>query len=218
MSTVIQTILGRRSVRDGYISKSIPHDVIDRIVQCGLAAPSSKNAQPWRLHVVTDRTLLNRIADLVAGSAEREDYVPFDPETGRPRKEWTSTVLESANILRQVPTAIFIENRGVFSRGRTCLIQADRKALAASIVGYTFEILGIGTSLQNLWLAAIAEGLSAVFMGDVLIAETDIKTVLGFEEDLIGVLALGYAKPRPQPPESPAGTRTKDLVSWHLQR
>lgn len=34
-------------------------------------------------------------------------------------------------------------------------------------------------------------------MGEVLIAKTDIKASLGFEQDLIGVLALGYAESSP---------------------
>lgn len=190
---IVEAILSRRSVREGYTRDPVPPEVLEEILRCGLAAPSSKNARPWCFHVVTDSELLDELATEIATSEDIDTYVPFDPLTGKPRTEWSSTVTESAAVLREVPSAIFIENTGVFSRGRQTLVQATPEAMAASMTGYMLEVAGVGAAIQNMWIAAIAHGLACVFMGDVLVAEPAIKKRLSIECDLVGVLALGYA-------------------------
>lgn len=216
-NVVVDTILARRSVRVGYDrARSVPEDVLDLVVRCGLAAPSSKNAQPWRFHVVTSLELLASIADAMEVAPGLEDYVPHDPRTGMPYEHWSSTVVESADVLRLVPAAIVVENRGVFSGGRGTLRGAGPEALAGALEGYSFECVGIGTAVENMWIAALSLGLSVSFAGDVVIAEGTVSSLLGLEGDLIGVLALGYSDAPALPARpSPAVTQTDDPVRWH---
>lgn len=210
---VTQAILGRRSVRDGFRSDAVAPDIISRIVECGLAAPSSKNARPWALHVVTDRALMHAAAEAARSSPEIEGYVPHDPATGQPRTEYSSTVLESCGVLESVPLAIFIENRGPFSSGHRRMATASSQNREAALMGYGLEMLGIGAAIQNLWLAANDNGLSAAFLGDLVIAEWPIKELLKMKGDLVGVLALGYADTAT---ERPARAPSADsLVTYH---
>lgn len=212
---VIAALLARRSIREGFDSRPVPGPSMREIVRCGLAAPSSKNAQPWRLHVVTDRATLGSLADAVEHAGEIDEYVPHDPATGLPRPAYVSTVRESAQVLREVSAAIFIENRGVFSGGRATLGAASRPALRESLVGYGLEMIGIGAAVENMWLAAEALGVRVAFMGDIAIAEDDIRRRLGIGGDLVGVLALGFS-------DVPAPARRQRLdeqdaerVVWH---
>jgi Nitroreductase family len=80
-----------------------------------------------------------------------------------------------------------------FSNGRAGLISATRPALAGSLVGFGLEMIGIGAAIENIWLAAEALGVRVAFMGDVVIAEDDIRATLGIAGDLVGVLALGFS-------------------------
>jgi len=204
-SPAVGAILSRRSTRADFTGEPIVRESLEAIMACGLAAPSSKNAQPWRLHVVTDRALIADLAHAVRTSPDIDDYVPHDPRTGRPIPRYVSTVRESADVLEQVPAAIFVENLGAFSGGRATLAAAPHDALVGSLVGYTLEIIGIGAAIQNMWVAAHSLGVGVAFMGDVLIAEPAIRSRLGLTGDLIGVLAMGYsdaaaallARPRP---------------------
>ena len=214
VNSTVRVILGRRSFREGFLADPVPLEVLRQVVDCGLAAPSSKNARPWRFHVVTNRRLLAEVARVVSSSTDSEKFVPFDPETGLPRPEMVSTVAESAAVLEEVPAAIFIENIGTFSGGREALLRATPEALAGSILGYTLEVMGVGAALQTAWLAAEALGLSGVFMGDVLIAEGEIKRRLGVANDLVGVLALGYAEPGRREGLPPRHDRQSDCVRW----
>ena len=213
---VVDTILGRRSTRFGFDrDRPVPQEVLESVVACGLAAPSSKNAKPWRFHVVTSPLLLDKVAKAMLSAPGIATYVPHDPATGAPYEHWQSTVGESAAVLRLVPAAVFVESRGVFSGGRQRLREAPQEALAGALDGYAFECVGIGAAVENMWIAALSLGLSVSFAGDVAVAELAVRELLGFEGDLIGVLSVGYSDDAALPARpSPPSTQADDPVRW----
>lgn len=191
---MVDAIRERRSVRQGFRDQAVPEEMIEEIIACGLASPSSKNAQPWRLHVVTNRQVLGELADAVQHARFGDMYVPIDPATGEPRPDWPSTVSESASVLRAAPLGLFIENLGCFSGGRHNIAVASDDVREDALIGYGLEMIGHGAVIQSMWLAGVSMGLVGVFMGDVLIAEPTIRERLGMEQDLVGVLALGFGE------------------------
>lgn len=208
-TVLVRAIRERRSVRDGFTEEPISRDLIEEIVTSGLSAPSSKNAQPWRIHVVTQRDRLDRIAAAVRNAKHADDYAPLDPATGRPR-EWNSTVSKSAEVLGEAGIGLFVENTGRFSSGRKTVAEADHEYREDALVGYSFELIGLGAMIQNMWLTAHVRGLRGVFMGDVLVAEPEIRELLDLRGDLAGVLALGYSTGDPVPKKL-----EPDRVRWH---
>jgi len=50
----LEAIRSRKSIRR-FLDTEIPLDVIRRILEAGIRAPSGGNRQPWRFVVVTDR-------------------------------------------------------------------------------------------------------------------------------------------------------------------
>lgn len=215
---MLDALLTRRSIRFGFEPRSVSRAHLEAIVACGLAAPSSKNAQPWRFHVVDDAELLGQLAHLVASARGIDDYVPHDPRTGAPFARYQSTVQESADVLGAAPATIWVENLGAFSRGRQTLLDVPREALAGALEGYGFELMGIGAAVENMWIAATALGLAAAFMGDVVIAEAEIRDVLGLQADLCGVLVVGYSQARPRPPMDAPAFAGSARVVWHRGR
>ena len=198
VAALIEHILSRRSIRDGFEIRPVPENVINDVLRCGLAAPSSKDTQPWRLHVVTDERLRAELAEAVETAKDPERYVPSDSRTGEPRPDWPSSVIESATALRDAPLAVFVENVAPFSHGRATVAAADAEHREDAMVGYGLEAIGLGAAVQSMWLAATSHGLRGVFMGDVLIAESAIRSRLGMGGDLAGVLALGYSTGEPR--------------------
>jgi nitroreductase len=57
-------IASRREVRN-YSDRAVPEDVQRRILDAGRVSGSSANRQPWRFLWVTDRTLLDQLAEMV---------------------------------------------------------------------------------------------------------------------------------------------------------
>ncbi len=72
------------------------------------------------------------------------------------------------------------------------MVRSDPEALELALVGFGLEMMGIGGAVQNMWLTAVELGLVGVFMGDVMVAETEVRHLLGLDADLVGALALGY--------------------------
>ena len=214
-NAITQAILSRRSIRAG-LQGPIARSTLEKVVECGLAGPSSKNAQPWRFHVVENANALLRIAESVMASDGLDQYRPHDPKTGAPYPHWQSTAAESAAVLSQAPAAVFIENRGVFSGGRRGLSDVPRDGLMQTITGYGLEMVGIGAAIENMWIAAVSLGVSAAFLADLVIAEEQIKAELAITGDVVGALALGYSRAVPPPALlSPPETLAAEPVVWH---
>ena len=51
---ISDSISKRRSIRK-YKNQSISHETIEKIIEAGINAPSSKNRQPWRFVVITEK-------------------------------------------------------------------------------------------------------------------------------------------------------------------
>lgn len=56
-------ITTQRAVRR-FSDRPVPDEALERILEAGRRAPSSKNTQPWEFVVVTDRDLLRRLAEV----------------------------------------------------------------------------------------------------------------------------------------------------------
>lgn len=60
-NAVVKNILNRKSVRQ-YTSQNIEKEKIDTIIKAGMAAPSAINLQPWEIILITDKKILNELA------------------------------------------------------------------------------------------------------------------------------------------------------------
>ena len=60
---LIDVIRNRRSIRQ-FTHKPIPREVIDEILDCAHLAPTAINIQPWFIGCVTDKVLLERVANM----------------------------------------------------------------------------------------------------------------------------------------------------------
>lgn len=58
---LIELMLKRRSVRK-YSEEDIPEDKLEKIIQAGLLAPTSRNLKPWEFYVVRDRDTLKKLS------------------------------------------------------------------------------------------------------------------------------------------------------------
>jgi len=64
-------LIGKREVRR-YRSRTIPGEVLTQIVEAGRASGSSRNRQPWRFILITERARLRAVAPFVSRPANVE--------------------------------------------------------------------------------------------------------------------------------------------------
>ena len=58
----VPDILARRSIRE-YTKQLISEDQIDLLLRAAMAAPSARDEQPWHFIVITEREVLDRLAE-----------------------------------------------------------------------------------------------------------------------------------------------------------
>jgi nicotinate-nucleotide--dimethylbenzimidazole phosphoribosyltransferase len=175
-------LAARRDVRR-YRPDPVPADVLDRVLEAGHQAPSVGHSQPWRFLVVRDAALRERAA-WMADQARLAQAAQLAPESAR---QLLDLQLEG---IREAPLGV--------------VVCCDRRTPAAGVLGRaTFpdaDLWSCACAIQNLWLAARAEGLG---MGWVTLFEpAALGELLGLPEGVVtlGWLCLGWPDERPPAP------------------
>jgi nitroreductase len=88
---VLNAIHGRTSIR-AYQEQAVPDHMVEQLLRAAMAAPSSRNVQPWEFYVVTKRDVLDSLArdlpfaKMLAG-APLAIVVAGNTEKGSPNEE-----------------------------------------------------------------------------------------------------------------------------------
>jgi nitroreductase len=88
---VFHVIHSRKSVRQ-FENKPIPAHLVETILKAAMAAPSARNVQPWQFYVVTNRDVLNQLAEglpyaKMLAQAPMAIIVAGDTNLGNPNRE-----------------------------------------------------------------------------------------------------------------------------------
>lgn len=100
---VVEAIMARRSIRQ-YKDTPVEREKLETLAQCGIAAPSGMNSQPWELRIVTSAESIQGISQTML--AANPEMAARDPE--------------AKNIFRNAPVLIFVgapENEGGINIG-----------------------------------------------------------------------------------------------------
>lgn len=61
---VLEAMKIRRSIRE-YEDKTIPKDIIEKLIEAARFAPTARNVQPWEFIVITKPDTLKKLGDLI---------------------------------------------------------------------------------------------------------------------------------------------------------
>lgn len=181
---VYKAMMTRRDVRSEFLPDPIADDVLHRILTAAHHAPSVGFMQPWDFIVIKDRGIRTRIRDLFL-EANREAAAMFE---GERRKLYESLKLE-----------------GILDTPLNLCITCDRTRSGKVVLGRThmpeMDIYSTICAVQNLWLAARAEGIG---VGWVSIFKPELlKEMLGIPEHIIPIayLCIGHVSHLRDTPE-----------------
>ena len=176
---IYEAMQTQRAVRR-WTAEPVPDDVIERVIRAATWAPSGSNLQPWGFVVIRDAERRELIAEAI-----RESFKQFggrlpDPET-----------IEDPTQRRMIRGAVQLF--GDFAAAPVliipCLVAAQSPAPTGLLAGSS-----IYPSIQNLMLAARAEGLGTVLttpqdgIMETLRSELDIP-----EEALpVAIIPMGW--------------------------
>ena len=177
---VYRAIAERRDMRH-FSGGSVAPELLQRLLHAAHQAPSVGLMQPWRFIRISDRPLRSQIQQLV-----EEERVRTAEALGERSDAFMKLKVEGINDCAEVLVAALMDDRERHIFGRRTLPEMDMASLSCAI--------------QNLWLAARAEGLG---MGWVSIFDPlELARLLHMPEGShpLGVLCLGpvdayYAEP-----------------------
>jgi nicotinate-nucleotide--dimethylbenzimidazole phosphoribosyltransferase len=171
---VYQAIYRRRDVRR-FRPDPVPPDVLARMLDAAHHAPSVGFMQPWNFIVVADRQTRQQVLDLYG--RERQAAAQFFDEPRR--AHYLSLKLEG---ILDAPVNICVTS------DPTC---AGPAVLGRNSVPET-DLYSTCCAVQNLWLAARAEGIGVGWVSIVKLPQ--LRAILGIPHHVIPVayLCLGY--------------------------
>ncbi|WDH51797.1 5,6-dimethylbenzimidazole synthase [Pseudomonas chlororaphis] len=168
---VYRAIAERRDMRH-FVGGTVEPQVLRRLLEAAHQAPSVGLMQPWRFIRISDRSLRGQIQQLV-----EEERVRTAEALGERSDEFMKLKVEGINDCAEVLVAALMDDRERHIFGRRTLPEMDLASLSCAI--------------QNLWLAARAEGLG---MGWVSLFEPAVLAqLLGLPAGAkpLAVLCLG---------------------------
>ncbi|MEU1178343.1 nicotinate-nucleotide--dimethylbenzimidazole phosphoribosyltransferase [Streptomyces sp. NPDC005820] len=195
---VLKVMRERRDIRNGFRGDPIPHEVLLRVLEAAHTAPSVGHSQPWDFVVI--RSAETRRAMHELAMRQRDAYAKSLPK-GR-AKQFKELKIEA---ILETPVNIVVTadpTRG----GRHTLGRHTQPQMAP----YSSAL-----AVENLWLAARAEGLGVGWVS--FFDEREMVRALGLPDHLevVAYLCVGYVDEFPPEPElMQAGWAKRRPLSW----
>ncbi|MGK5529299.1 nicotinate-nucleotide--dimethylbenzimidazole phosphoribosyltransferase, partial [Streptomyces sp. URMC 129] len=196
--TVHRLMRERRDIRNGFRSDPIPHDVLLRVLEAAHTAPSVGLSQPWDFVLIRSAETRRMVHELAA--QQREAYAKSLPKARA--KQFKELKVEA---ILETPVNIVVTadpTRG----GRHTLGRHTQPQMAP----YSSAL-----AVENLWLAARAEGLGVGWVS--FFDERQLARALDLPDHLevVAYLCVGYVDEFPGEPElSRNGWSRRRPLSW----
>jgi len=173
-----EVIQARHSVR-AFSSQDVERAKLERIFAAAAAAPSAMNAQPWRFHVATGKSR-EAVGQVMAQSTlHLKEYIGVVPQDRLDFAERFYADLGAAPIV---------------------------VAVSAPVITDDFEkvniYISVGCAMENMLLAATAEGLSCCSLTFSFWVRDDLAAQFALPEDreIVAMVLLGYPAEEPASP------------------
>jgi len=188
-----EALLHRRSVRK-YLKDPVAPEIINKIMTAALWAPSGSNSQPWRFYVATGKKRDELLDAMIAASGPDapsvEAYDELVERVEKTRQNIPEGNTEETGIRRMSEDgAKFIRFGSLrFYQAPVMIVVATPKQFGAT------SHQSIGAAIQNILLAAHAEGLATCWLGMPLIYRDTLIDILHILKDevLVTSISLGY--------------------------
>ncbi len=182
-AAVYRAIAERRDCRQ-FLPEPVPDDVLLRIVAAAHRAPSVGFMQPWDFIVIRGRALRDRI------------HAAFQEANEEARKLFRDE--------RQAQYAA-LKLEGIVDAPLNICVTCDRRRFGPVVLGRTcqtdMDLYSTVCAVQNLWLAARAEGIGVGWVS--IIRAGDLARLLRLPDHVVPVayLCVGYVSEFPPRPE-----------------
>jgi nicotinate-nucleotide--dimethylbenzimidazole phosphoribosyltransferase len=198
LAAVYRVIHERRDVRNDFLSDEVPTETLTRILDAAHTAPSVGFSQPWDFLVIRDEAMRQSVHDLAA--RQRRAYAASLPKA---RARAFAAIKTEAILDTPVNIVVTCDP----TRGGRYTLGRHTQPLMAPFSSCL--------AVENLWLAARAEGLGVGWVS--FFDERELAAVLDLPDHLqvVAYLCVGYVASFPQEPElAGAGWAKRRPLAW----
>ena len=174
-AAVYAAIFSRRDVRSQFTDRPVDEALLTRLLRAAHHAPSVGFMQPWNFLVIRDGGVKAQVqAAFARANAEAEAMFPEDRR----------------------PLYSALKLQGITDAPVNLCITCDRTRGGDVVLGRThnrdMDLYSTVCAVQNLWLAARAEGVGVGWVS--IFHDTDLRTILGLPDYVVPVayLCIGH--------------------------
>lgn len=181
---VYQAIMQRRDIRAQFVDDPVSDELLDKLLRAAHHAPSVGFMQPWNFLVVRDQKTKEQVHKGFQ-QAHNESAEMF---AGERKEQYQGFKLEG---IREAPVNLLI----------TC----DRARTGPVVIGRTvqpeMDLYSTVCAVQNLWLAARAEGIGVGWVS--IIHEKELRKIFKLPDSVVVIayLCIGHVSHFPEMPE-----------------
>ena len=193
-----EVISKRRSIRQ-FEGREIPREVLERILDAGLRAPSSNHQRRWELVTLTEKAIIHDLAQIV------RPYPCRITEPRTPQQEMFKIAYPRQRSMIEECACVVLP------------LFKQKYPMTEDKNGYGLMDYGAAWALvENMLLAATAEGLGSVVHIPVKKEPEQIKAFLKIPDGwyLPTLVILGYASPNAEVPSQVKAT-VENKVHWN---
>ncbi len=184
----------RRTVRQ-FTDAAVPQDVLEKIVQAGLTAPSPNDSHPWKIVAIRNQGVLREMR----GAVEKKLDSLF-PKVSGEKKAKLDKVKAFSTVFAQAPLVLAILTRSYRAVIDELLEGSVLTHDQVNVLRKNPDVQATGALVQNMLLAATELGYGAVWVSGALVASEQIDGLLkGGEFKVQTLVALGKPAVSPQP-------------------
>ncbi len=199
-----QVLESRSSVRS-FKADKIKSEDLREMVRLGAMAPSVNNYQPWKFIIITNDSLLQKMANVVS---EKISALPVN--NSQSASNIISQVEWFATFFRQAPALIAL----TMDKSETVLEKSVTISPEEINSLRNFpDIQSAGACIQNILLAATDLGYGACWLSAPLMAKQELEKILEIENSssLMAFVAVGKAV---HPPKPKTRKNIDEILSW----
>ena len=174
-AAVYHAIFSRRDVRGQFLPEPVPDDLLSRVLMAAHHAPSVGFMQPWNFLLVRSAEVKQRVhAVFTEANAEAAQMFPSEK--------------------REIYSKLKLQ--GILDAPINLCITCDRSRSGPVVLGRThmptMDLYSSVCAVQNLWLAARAEGLGVGWVS--IFHEKALQDALGIPHHIVPIayLCIGY--------------------------
>lgn len=172
---VYNAIATRRDVRSEFLPQPVPDALLARLLMAAHLAPSVGFMQPWNFLVVRSTAIKQKVHDAFKAANEEAKMLFTDTK-------------------RDIYSGLKLQ--GILDAPINLVVTCDRSRSGPVVLGRThmpeMDLYSSVCSVQNLWLAARAEGVGVGWVS--IFHESTFREILGIPENIVPIayLCIGY--------------------------